>query len=86
MAKLIKAEDLGTYLKKKQGSQTDQAFADQLGITRVTLRALKQGRNFPKPRNLSKFGLKLVYRVVEESIPVAAAAPAKKAATKKAVK
>lgn len=82
MAKRIKPEQLGTYLRKKQEELqlNDQLFSERLGITRVSLRALKNGRYLPKLKTLPNLGLSLEYLVLD--FPAVAPKKAPKKATK----
>lgn len=64
MAKLTKPEDFGKLIAKRQGNESDVAFAKTLDITRQSLRALKLGKYLPKSEILKKFGLEMVYRAI----------------------
>lgn len=65
MAKTIKPEDLGAYLKKKQGEKSEAEFAVELDISRPSLRALKASKYQPRTTVLSKIGLAMFYRTTE---------------------
>lgn len=65
MAKTIKPEDLGKYLKKLQGDKSDVAYAKELDISRPSLRAIKAGKHQPKATLISKLGLEMLYRTVK---------------------
>lgn len=82
MAKLIKPEEFGALIVKKQGDLSDVAFAASLGMARQSLRALKMGKYLPPPKMLAKFGLELVYRVKPPSAPAKPVTKPKKAAKK----
>jgi hypothetical protein len=74
MAKLIRPDDFGNYLIKRQGKQSEVQFALSVGIARQNIRALKRLKFRPSPDVLARVGLEMVYRPL--SMP---GTPAKKA-------
>jgi hypothetical protein len=64
MAKILKTHELGKHIKKLQGGKTDVDFAQELDISRPSLRALKSGTYLPRATVLSKLKLEQLYRVL----------------------
>ena len=76
MAKYIRPEEIGKYLRKLQGDRTDTQFALDTGIGRPILHRLRKGLYLPSRAVLAKLNLEFAYRE-KEKVLVQATVPAK---------
>ena len=64
MSKPFPPSDLSDYLIRRQGEQTDTAFAKSLGISRPYLTMMRRGQ-LPSPKTLVLMGMEMVLRVIK---------------------